>query len=71
MLNGSSLADAAIAPKTLEVLSEFIVLTRLMEPGNSTLYTKMKVYNGENVKETMPRPSPWTSTAKPQARKKA
>jgi serine protein kinase len=58
MLNGSSLANAALAPKTLEVLSEFIVLTRLMEPGNSTVYTKMKVYNGENVKETMPQAKP-------------
>jgi serine protein kinase len=52
------LADAALAPKTLEVLSEFVVLTRLMEPGNSHIYTKMKVYNGENVKETMPQAKP-------------
>lgn len=41
---------AVIAPKTLEILSQFSVLSRLTEPENSSLYSKMRVYNGENLK---------------------
>jgi serine protein kinase len=58
MLAGSSLAGAPQAPQTLKSLAEFMVLTRLMEPENSTRYAKMKVYNGENVKDTMPMSKP-------------
>lgn len=58
MLAGSSLRDAPLAPKTLDILSEFIVLTRLVAPGNSSVYAKMRVYNGENVKDTMPNAKP-------------
>lgn len=53
MLKNSSLATAPVAPRTLETLAEFMVLTRLRDPENSTIYSKMKVYNGENVKDTM------------------
>lgn len=58
MLNSSSLASAPTAPETLKTLAEFMVLTRLHEPENSTLFAKMKVYNGENVKDTMPKSKP-------------
>lgn len=58
MLASSSLKNAPIAPQTLKSLAEFMVLTRLQEPENSTLYAKMKVYNGENVKDTMPNAKP-------------
>jgi serine protein kinase len=51
LLSGSTLSDAPIAPYTLELLSQFCVLTRLEEPENSHVVTKMRVYNGENVKE--------------------
>lgn len=59
MLKGSSLASAPCAPQTLKSLSEFMVLTRLKEPENSTIFAKMKVYNGENVKDTMPMAKPY------------
>jgi serine protein kinase len=35
-----------------------MVLTRLRDPDNSTIYAKMKVYDGQNVKDTMPTAKP-------------
>ena len=58
MISTSSLRDAPCAPETLKALAEFMVLTRLREPENSTVFAKMKVYNGENVKDTMPMAKP-------------
>ena len=37
------------------MMSQFAVLTRLKEPENSSLYSKMLVYDGENLKDTDPR----------------
>lgn len=54
LIRESSLTDAPCSPKTLELLSEFSVMSRLAEPQNSKLYSKMRVYNGENLKETDP-----------------
>jgi len=54
LLNSSNLGDAACAPKTLELLSKFCVLTRLREHENSNKYTKMRIYNGENLKDVTP-----------------
>lgn len=54
MLKGSSLAKAPCAPGTLKMMAQWSILTRLKPVENSTLYAKLKVYNGENVKDTMP-----------------
>lgn len=51
LLNSSTLKDAPTAPYTLDLLAQFSVLTRIEEPENSNIVTKMRVYNGENVKE--------------------
>jgi len=51
LLKNSSLSEAPCAPKTLQSLAQFSILTRLKIPENSSLYTKMRVYNGENLKE--------------------
>ena len=51
LLANSALKNAPVAPNTLRMLAEFCVLTRLEEPENSKIVTKMKVYDGENVKE--------------------
>lgn len=51
LISSSTLENAQIAPYTLELLAQFSVLTRLEEPENSNVLTKMRVYNGENVKE--------------------
>ena len=55
LLRDSTLKDADCAPKTLEMLSQFSVLTRLKEHPNSNEFTKMKIYNGENLKDSDPR----------------
>ena len=55
LLDNSSLADAPCAPDVLNMLARFSVLSRLKEPENSSIYSKMKVYNGESLKDTDPR----------------
>jgi hypothetical protein len=37
------------------MMSQFAILTRLKEPENSSLFSKMLVYDGENLKDTDPR----------------
>lgn len=54
MIDASDLKDAPCAPETLEMLAQWSVLTRLKPHENSNIYTKMRVYNGENVKDTDP-----------------
>lgn len=51
LIRGSELVNAVCAPKTMECLAQMSVLSRLVEPGNTTIYNKMRVYNGENIKE--------------------
>ncbi|TAN57459.1 MAG: PrkA family serine protein kinase, partial [Magnetospirillum sp.] len=58
LIDTSELAAAPCAPGTLEMLSRFAVLSRLREHENSNLYSKMRVYDGENVKETDPKAKP-------------
>jgi serine protein kinase len=55
LLRNSSLGHSPCAPKTLEILSQFCVLTRLRDHENSTLWSKMRIYNGENIRDTDPR----------------
>ncbi|MBV9654553.1 MAG: PrkA family serine protein kinase [Acetobacteraceae bacterium] len=55
LVQGSELAGASCAPATLEMLARFSVLSRLKRHENSTLYSKMRVYDGESLKETDPR----------------
>ena len=55
MLAGSSLSKAPIAPQTIQMLAEWSVLTRLEDvPDNSSLYTKMKVYDGQDYRDIDP-----------------
>lgn len=58
LLRESELSDAKCAPDTLKYLAQFGVMTRLKEPENSTLYSKMRVYDGENIKDTDPKAKP-------------
>lgn len=55
MIGSSGLSKAPCAPQTVEMLAQFSVLTRLREHENSNLYSKMRVYNGENIRELDPR----------------
>jgi serine protein kinase len=55
MLKNSTLSEAPCAPKTLGTLAEFTVLSRLVVPENSSVYSKLRSYNGENLKDIDPR----------------
>ncbi len=55
LLINSSLSQAPCAPDTLRMMAQFAVLSRLKEPENSSLYSKMRVYDGENLKDTDPK----------------
>ncbi|BCM21948.1 PrkA family serine protein kinase [Mesorhizobium sp. J8] len=55
LLRESELANSPCAPEVLDILSRFTVSTRLAEHENSPLYTKMRAYDGENLKEVDPK----------------
>jgi serine protein kinase len=55
LIRSSSLAQAPCAPGTLKMMAQFSVLSRLKEPENSSIYSKMLVYDGENLKDTDPK----------------
>ena len=55
LIRDSSLGQAKCAPGTLKMMAQFSVLTRLKEPENSSLLSKMQVYDGESLKDTDPR----------------
>jgi serine protein kinase len=55
LIRGSELADASCAPSTLEMLARFSVLSRLRDHENSGIFSKMRVYDGESIREVDPR----------------
>jgi serine protein kinase len=55
LISGSALADVPCAPHTLEMLARFAVLSRLKPHANSRPFAKMRVYDGENIRETDPK----------------
>ncbi len=55
LIANSSLRDAPCAPNTIKMLSQFSVLSRLKEPENSSIFSKLRVYDGENLKDTDPK----------------
>ncbi len=55
LLVNSSLAKASCAPDTLKLLAQFIILSRLKEPENSNIFSKMRIYDGENLKDIDPK----------------
>ncbi len=55
LVSRSELGDAPCAPATLEMLARFSVLSRLKKHENSTLFAKMRGYDGDSLKETDPR----------------
>jgi serine protein kinase len=55
LLQNSSLSEAPCAPDTLKMLAQFSVLSRIMDPENSSIYSKMRIYDGESLKDTDPK----------------
>ncbi len=55
LIQGSSLAKAPCAPGTFKMMAQFAILSRLVEPENSSIFSKMLVYDGDNLKDTDPK----------------
>lgn len=55
LLESSELIGAPCAPDTLDILAQFSVLSRVVPPENSSIYSKMRVYDGESLKDTDPK----------------
>lgn len=55
LIQNSSLANAHCAPGTLKMMAQFSILSRIKEPENSSIFSKMRVYDGENLKDTDPK----------------
>jgi serine protein kinase len=55
LLRDSSLSGAPCAPDTLDMLAQFSILSRVKEPENSSIFSKMRVYDGQNIKDTDPK----------------
>lgn len=55
LLENSSLRAAPCAPDTLKMLAQFSVLSRIKEPENSSIFSKMRIYDGESLKDTDPK----------------
>ena len=51
----SSLSKAHCAPDTMKMLAQFSILSRLQVPENSNVYSKMRIYDGENLKDIDPK----------------
>jgi serine protein kinase len=55
LLANSSLYKAQCAPDTLNMLAQFAALSRLKPTDNSSIFSKMRIYDGENLKDTDPK----------------
>lgn len=55
LLEHSSLNHAPCAPDTLKMLAQFSVLSRVKEPENSSIFSKMRIYDGESLKDVDPK----------------
>ncbi len=54
LISSSELANAKCAPGTIEMMAQYSVLTRMMEPENSKIFSKMEIYDGKNLKDKDP-----------------
>ncbi len=55
LLRESELANAQCSPETLTILARFSVLSRLKQHENSNQYSKMRVYDGESLRDKEPK----------------
>ena len=55
LLENSSLNHSPCAPDTLKMLAQFSVLSRIKEPENSSVFSKMRIYDGETLKDIDPK----------------
>ncbi len=55
LIENSDLAGSPCAPGTLEMMAQYSVLTRLKEPANGNLFSKLEIYDGKNLKDKDPK----------------
>lgn len=55
LVSSSELSEAPCAPGTLEMLAQCSVLSRMKPHENSTPYAKMRVYDGDSLKDVDPK----------------
>lgn len=55
LIQNSALAKAKCAPGTLDIMAQYSVLTRLKDPENSAIFSKMEIYDGKNLKSKDPK----------------
>lgn len=55
LISNSELSAAKVAPGTLNLMAQFSVLTRLTDPDNSSLFSKLEIYDGKNLKDKDPK----------------
>lgn len=54
-INATVLRDAPLAPDTLTYAAKFAVLSRLDEPDNSSVFSKLEAYTGAPIKDVDPK----------------
>ncbi len=54
LISTSELSAAKCAPGTIDMMAQYSVLTRLMVPENSKIFSKMEIYDGKNLKDKDP-----------------
>ena len=54
LLDESDLRNSPCSDDVLEILAKWSLATRIKDPSNSNIWTKIKVYNGESIKDTDP-----------------
>jgi len=55
LIANSELVNAPCAPGVKRMMAQFSVLTRLINPENSNLFSKMEIYDGKNLKDSDPK----------------
>jgi len=65
LLRDSSLAGAPCAPDTLDMLAQFSILSRIKEPENSSIFSKMRYTTARTSKTPTPKPSRSRNTGTP------
>lgn len=55
LIANSELGQAPVAPGTFEMMAQYSVLTRLVDPDNSEIFSKSEIYDGKNLKDKDPK----------------
>ena len=51
LISGSELSEAPCAPFTYEMIAQYSILTRIVEPENSNIFFKLKYTVGKTLRD--------------------